>query len=186
MSEQPSVPREWTGSEHKRALLPCLTGVHYGTGMEPRVHTEDWTRLRTVRNNNWKHIWQWAFINSFKLDTSYSPFNKKALLQVHVVWQLLWILVWHLIYPEQFFTRMLADITKSVVQQVLEALSLTMNAFFSSTVWKRPWPNLEVVSINFRSIFSNARRLVCTSRDCKSNEEIWVWEHTCFWLTFPN
>ena len=51
VSEQPSVPREWTGSEHKRALLPCLTGVHCGTGMEPRVHTEDWTRLRTVRNN---------------------------------------------------------------------------------------------------------------------------------------
>lgn len=43
---------------------------------------------------------------------------------------------------------------------------LTMNAFFSSTVWKRPWPNLEVVSINFRSIFSRARRLVCTSKDC--------------------
>lgn len=41
-----------------------------------------------------------------------------------------------------------------------------MNAFFSSTVWKRPWPNLEVVSINLRSIFSRARRLVCTSKDC--------------------
>lgn len=43
---------------------------------------------------------------------------------------------------------------------------LTMNAFFSSTVWKRPWPNLEVVSMNLRSIFSSARRLVCTRRDC--------------------
>lgn len=41
-----------------------------------------------------------------------------------------------------------------------------MNAFFSSTVWKRPWPNLEVVSMNFKSIFSRARRLVCTSKDC--------------------
>lgn len=41
-----------------------------------------------------------------------------------------------------------------------------MNAFFSSTVWNRPWPNLEVVSMNLRSIFSRARRLVCTSRDC--------------------
>ena len=40
-SEQPGVPREWTGSEHKQALLPCLTGVHCGTGMEPKVHTED-------------------------------------------------------------------------------------------------------------------------------------------------
>lgn len=47
-----SVPREWTGSEHKQALLPCLTGVHCGTGMEPRVQTEDWTRLRTVRDNS--------------------------------------------------------------------------------------------------------------------------------------
>ena len=43
---------------------------------------------------------------------------------------------------------------------------LTMNAFFSSTVWNRPWPNLEVVSMNLRSIFSRARRLVCTSKDC--------------------
>ena len=42
---------------------------------------------------------------------------------------------------------------------------LTMNAFFSSTVWNRPWPNLEVVSMNLRSIFSRARRLVCTSKD---------------------
>lgn len=41
-----------------------------------------------------------------------------------------------------------------------------MNAFFSSMVWKRPWPNLEVVSMNLRSIFSRARRLVCTSKDC--------------------
>ena len=46
------VPREWTGSEHKEALLPCLTGGHCGTGMEPRVHTGGWTRLRTVRVDN--------------------------------------------------------------------------------------------------------------------------------------
>ena len=47
-----------------------------------------------------------------------------------------------------------------------QAEVLTMNAFFSSMVWKRPWPNLEVVSMNLRSIFSRARRFVCTSKDC--------------------
>ena len=41
----------------------------------------------------------------------------------------------------------------------------TINAFFSSMVWKRPCPNLDVVSMNLRSIFSEARRLVWTSRD---------------------
>lgn len=47
------VPREWTGSQHKVALLPCLTGTHSGTGMEPKVHTEGWTRLRTVQGPSW-------------------------------------------------------------------------------------------------------------------------------------
>lgn len=50
--------------------------------------------------------------------------------------------------------------------------NVTMNAFFSSMVWKRPWPNFEVVSMNFRSIFSRARRLVCTSRDWRKDETV--------------
>lgn len=60
-------------------------------------------------------------------------------------------------------------------QKDLPALEniLTMKDFFSSAVWKRPWPNLEVVSMNFRSIFSRARRLVCTSRDYKRDAR-WV------------
>lgn len=40
-----------------------------------------------------------------------------------------------------------------------------MKALFSCAVWKRPWPNLEVVSMNLSSIFSRARRLWCTRRD---------------------
>lgn len=40
-----------------------------------------------------------------------------------------------------------------------------MKTLFSWAVWKRPWPNLEVVSMNLSSIFSRARRLWCTTRD---------------------
>ena len=43
----------------------------------------------------------------------------------------------------------------------------TIKALFSSWVWKRPCPNLEVVSMNFRLIFSRERRLDWTTRDCK-------------------
>lgn len=43
--------------------------------------------------------------------------------------------------------------------------ALTMKTLFSWAVWKRPCPNLEVVSMNLSSIFSRARRLWCTRRD---------------------
>ena len=36
---------------------------------------------------------------------------------------------------------------------------------FSSLVWKRPWPNLELVSMNLRVIFSVATRRVCLNKD---------------------
>lgn len=42
---------------------------------------------------------------------------------------------------------------------------LTMKARFSWAVWKQPWPNLEVVSMNFSSTASRAFRLVWTRRD---------------------
>lgn len=47
-----------------------------------------------------------------------------------------------------------------------------MKALFSCAVWKRPWPNLEVVSMNLSSIFSRARRLWCTRRDWGSKRDI--------------
>uniref|UniRef100_A0A2D4N756 Uncharacterized protein n=1 Tax=Micrurus spixii TaxID=129469 RepID=A0A2D4N756_9SAUR len=40
-----------------------------------------------------------------------------------------------------------------------------MKARFSWAVWKQPWPNLEVVSMNFSSTASRAFRLVWTRRD---------------------
>lgn len=46
-----------------------------------------------------------------------------------------------------------------------------MKALFSWAVWKRPCPNLEVVSMNLSSIFSVSRRLWCTRRDWGSIEE---------------
>lgn len=45
-------------------------------------------------------------------------------------------------------------------------LSRPMKALFSAGCWKRPWPNLDEVSMNLSSIFSNAARLVWTSNDC--------------------
>ena len=67
----------------------------------------------------------------------------------------------------------------------------TMNAFFSSTVWNRPWPNLEVVSMNFRSIFSRARRLVCTSKDYGPKKQSLITKCQAFlphtsWLAGPS
>lgn len=47
-----------------------------------------------------------------------------------------------------------------------------MKALFSCAVWKRPWPNLEVVSMNLSSIFSRARRLWCTRRDWESKRDV--------------
>lgn len=44
-------------------------------------------------------------------------------------------------------------------------LKLTMNALFSWAVWKRPWPNLDVVSMNLSSMVSLDLRDVCTSID---------------------
>lgn len=44
-------------------------------------------------------------------------------------------------------------------------LKWSHNAFFSSTVWKQPWPNLKMLLINLRWIFSRSQRLVCTSKD---------------------
>lgn len=44
-----------------------------------------------------------------------------------------------------------------------------MNAALSATVWKRPWPNLDEVSMNFKLILSKAARFVCTNKDYKQN-----------------
>lgn len=149
------VPREWTGSQHREALLPCLTGAHCGTGMEPRVHTEDWTRLRTVQDNSKTNCritklllsggqsLKGNLLDSFPASPLYHP---------------------HTSYPGPVVC--LTSLKLAIIEQ-----SLTMKTFFSSTVWKRPWPNLEVVSINLRSIFSWARRLVCTSRDWREREQ---------------
>lgn len=40
-----------------------------------------------------------------------------------------------------------------------------MNPFFSPTVWKQPWPNLEVVSIYLKLTFSRVCCLVRISKD---------------------
>ena len=43
-------------------------------------------------------------------------------------------------------------------------LSGPKNCAFSSRVWKRPWPNLLLVSMNFSSISSSAARLTWGTR----------------------
>ena len=43
---------------------------------------------------------------------------------------------------------------------------LTIKADFSSGVWKRPWPNLEDVSMNFSVTSSLYLRLKFTNSDC--------------------
>ena len=43
-----------------------------------------------------------------------------------------------------------------------------MNLAFSSSVWKRPWPNLEEVSMNLRTVSSRWQRLECATRDWRS------------------
>ena len=40
-------------------------------------------------------------------------------------------------------------------------------AAFSAWVWNLPWPNLEVVSMNLRLIFSSALFLVWVNRDLR-------------------
>jgi len=45
-----------------------------------------------------------------------------------------------------------------------------MKALFSAGCWKRPWPNLDEVSMNLSSIFSKAARFVWTSKDCGENK----------------
>ena len=42
------------------------------------------------------------------------------------------------------------------------------NLFFSSRVWKRPWPNFDEVSMNLRVTSSTALRLVCSKSDLRS------------------
>ncbi len=42
-----------------------------------------------------------------------------------------------------------------------------MKAILSCGVWKRPWPNLELVSMNLSLIFSRAFLLVWTRRDLR-------------------
>lgn len=54
---------------------------------------------------------------------------------------------------------------------------LTMNTLFSWAVWKRPWPNLEVVSMNLSSMFSRAWRLWCTRRDWEKRVRCRVLAH---------
>lgn len=44
-------------------------------------------------------------------------------------------------------------------------LSGPMNTFFSSTIWKQPWPNFEVVSTNLKLILSRVCCSVCISKD---------------------
>lgn len=51
-------------------------------------------------------------------------------------------------------------------------LSWPMNAALSAAVWKRPWPNLEDVSMNLSLIFSSAFLFVWTSRDCRGENKI--------------
>lgn len=53
----------------------------------------------------------------------------------------------------------------------LTFLSGPMKFFFSAMVWNLPWPNLELVSMNLRLIFSSAHLLVCTSSDCSAGGE---------------
>ena len=53
--------------------------------------------------------------------------------------------------------------------KIILRIKLTIKAFFSCIVWNLPWPNFEDVSINFKLIFSNAERLVCTNSDCKES-----------------
>lgn len=48
-------------------------------------------------------------------------------------------------------------------------LSCPMKDALSAAVWKRPCPNLELVSINLRLIFSRAARFVWTSSDWNLN-----------------
>jgi len=38
------------------------------------------------------------------------------------------------------------------IKQVYFSLSGPMDFFFSSMVWKRPWPNLDAVSMNLRAM----------------------------------
>ena len=54
---------------------------------------------------------------------------------------------------------------KPAAQALASAFSLPRLLNFSSEVWKRPWPNLEDVSINLSLISSSAVREVCATRD---------------------
>lgn len=54
-------------------------------------------------------------------------------------------------------------------------LSRPMKALFSAGCWKRPWPNLDEVSMNLSSIFSKAARLVWTSNDCGKTKVYIKW-----------
>ena len=80
-----------------------------------------------------------------------------------------------------YFTNIFECETISLIFSIYSVCSLfffsgPINTALSWGVWKRPWPNLEDVSINFNLISSNAFRFVCTKRDWKLNE-IWVrWE----------
>ena len=45
-----------------------------------------------------------------------------------------------------------------------------INEALSAGVWKRPWPNLDEVSMNFSSIFSRATRLALVTKACKDTK----------------
>ena len=55
-----------------------------------------------------------------------------------------------------------------------------MKAFFSTIVWKRPWPNLLDVSMNLRLIFSICLFLCEASKDWR-REIIYKWEASKDW-----
>ena len=45
-------PKNEQGQRHKTCHFPASPGSYCSTGMEPRVHTDRWTRLRTVQEKN--------------------------------------------------------------------------------------------------------------------------------------
>jgi len=131
------------------ATAPLPLWGHYSTGMEPTAQTEEEPDYQQCGENK--------IASKFLIDIKTSSmvwYAGKMCIQISI--KILETKKIHLMQRYAF------------VQ--LSVQTLTMNAFFSSMVWKRPWPNLEVVSMNFSSIFSMARRLVCTSRDWEYNK----------------
>merc|ERR1719231_2079198 len=58
--------------------------------------------------------------------------------------------------------RLLGRTRHGAVLYAIFFLRMPMNFVFSSSVWKRPWPNFDEVSMNLMVISSAALRLVCS------------------------